>query len=306
MLSAVYGTMGARFLLLVFGPLPLFLAGFGWGFSATLVAVATGAVVAGLLGYQFALVFLLGLGLPAIILVYLSLLYRPARATDIGERHSQGEAVRNWLPAGHLIAGTALVAGGLAAMNIAFVAWDIEALRKLMREFISQMIQRPIAGVEPIKMTPEEIAAFANVMISKLPVAMALMWFITLIVNLWVAGRVSLSSGRLPRPWPALSEFQLPAALALALALSLGASMIDGLAGMLGDAVSTACLAAYVLQGLAILHYVTRGRPWRGFALGAVYAVLTLTGAWGAYAVALIGLAEPISPLNRSRRPQPG
>jgi hypothetical protein len=81
--------------------------------------------------------------------------------------------------------------------------------------------------------------------------------------------------------------------------------MLPDLPGMLGDAVSTACLAAYVLQGLAILHYVTRGYAWRGFALAATYTALLVTGVWGAYAIALIGLAEPISPLNRNGPARP-
>jgi hypothetical protein len=150
-------------------------------------------------------------------------------------------------------------------------------------------------------MSPQDIAALTDGLVARLPAAMALMWFLTLVLNLWVAGRISVASGRLGRPWPPLSQFRLPAAMALALAVALAISFAPGLPGMLANAVSTACLAAYVLQGLAIVHHVTRGKTWRGFLLAGLYAALVVTGSWGFHAIALIGLAEPISPLNRDK-----
>jgi hypothetical protein len=59
---------------------------------------------------------------------------------------------------------------------------------------------------------------------------------------------------------------------------------------------------AYVLLGLAVVHFVTRGKPWRPFALWALYAALFVINTVASVAVALLGLAEAIWPM---RRPPP-
>lgn len=305
LLSAAQGSFGGRLLLFFLGPLPLFLSGLGWGVPSAAIAALTGAgAAAGMLGLWPGVIYLLTQGLPAILLTYLALMRRQAAVATAGADTGGTDAA--WYPVGNLLTASALIAGGLAATSFAIVGWDIQELRKGLTEFITQVLQRQLTGFEAGKMTPQEIAALAEALVNRLPAAMALMWFLTLILNLWVAGKISAASGRLERPWPVLSQFRLPAGMALALAVSLAATFVPGLPGMLANAVSTACLAAYVLQGLAIIHHVTRGRSWRIGALAAMYVALVLTGSWGAYALALVGLAEPLSPLNRDAAPRNG
>jgi hypothetical protein len=52
-------------------------------------------------------------------------------------------------------------------------------------------------------------------------------------------------------------------------------------------------LFAFVLQGLAVLHVYTRGVPFRGLLLTAIYLGIFLLG-WVALAVAILGLSEPM------------
>ncbi len=70
---------------------------------------------------------------------------------------------------------------------------------------------------------------------------------------------------------------------------------------MAGGAVSGALFLAYVLLGLAIAHYATRGAGWRSFALWALYAALLFINPV-ILIVALAGLVDTIWPL---RRPPP-
>ena len=56
---------------------------------------------------------------------------------------------------------------------------------------------------------------------------------------------------------------------------------------------------AYVLLGLAIIHYVTRGSAWRFAILWALYLGLIVFNTALSLVVAVIGLAEPFSPLRR-------
>jgi hypothetical protein len=57
-----------------------------------------------------------------------------------------------------------------------------------------------------------------------------------------------------------------------------------------------------MLLGLAVVHYTTRGRPWRPFALWGLYASLFIMNTIASLAIALLGLAEAIWPM---RKPSP-
>ena len=59
---------------------------------------------------------------------------------------------------------------------------------------------------------------------------------------------------------------------------------------------------AYVLLGLAVVHYMTRGRPWRPFALWGLYASLFIMNTFASLAIALLGLAEAVWPMRKIAR----
>ena len=90
-----------------------------------------------------------------------------------------------------------------------------------------------------------------------------------------------------------LDAIELPNAFFLAFTASLLASFLPGIAGLLATGLAGALLFAYVLQGLAVLHAFSRGMPFRGLMLAAVYIGILLLG-WVAVAIAILGLAEPM------------
>ena len=55
---------------------------------------------------------------------------------------------------------------------------------------------------------------------------------LTNVVNLWLAGRIVKFSGRLARPWPALSAMPFPRLAAAALALAVIVSFVGGIVGV--------------------------------------------------------------------------
>ena len=63
---------------------------------------------------------------------------------------------------------------------------------------------------------------------------------------------------------------------------------------------------AYVLLGLAVVHFVTRGRPWRPFALWALYITLFVMNTFASMSVALLGLAEAVWPVRKLNPPPDG
>jgi hypothetical protein len=71
------------------------------------------------------------------------------------------------------------------------------------------------------------------------------------------------------------------------------------MAGFIATAFAGPLFLAYVLMGLAVLHYVTRGRSWRPFALWAIYAALFIINTVASLAVAILGLTESVWPLRK-------
>ena len=79
--------------------------------------------------------------------------------------------------------------------------------------------------------------------------------------------------------WPKLDAIELPNAFFLAFTASLLASFLPGIVGLVATGLAGALLFAYVLQGLAVLHAFSRGMPFRGLLLAAVYiGILLLAG----------------------------
>jgi hypothetical protein len=75
--------------------------------------------------------------------------------------------------------------------------------------------------------------------------------------------------------------------------------------GRVGAAFSGAMLFAYVLAGLAIIHFVTRGQPWRPFVLWALYLSLVVLNTAASVLIAILGLAESFTRFRR-QPPPPG
>ena len=76
-------------------------------------------------------------------------------------------------------------------------------------------------------------------------------------------------------------------------------TFLPGYPGLISSGFAGALLFAYMLMGLAIIHHVTRGKPQRPFILWGVYFLLLLFNSWTAAVIALLAIAEPISPLKR-------
>ncbi len=96
----------------------------------------------------------------------------------------------------------------------------------------------------------------------------------------------------------------------MGLVIALVFTFLPGYPGLISSGFAGALLFAYMLMGLAIIHYVTRGKAHRPFILWAVYFLLLLFNSWVAAIIALLAIAEPISPLKRwptaGRPPQSG
>ena len=282
--SATTGPMLARFALFLLTPLSLYLAGLGLGpMVAAIAGIAATAIVAVIAQPVAALIYGVSEALPAILLCRQALLAR-------GEG-----AEREWFPVGNMVATAALMAGFSALLILVLMGADVEALSKSMKTFVETFVKSELPGLPGAPtIADEQIPQIAEVTLRLLPGALALSIMITMLLNLWIAGRITLASGRLERPWPDVSSMALPSSASFGLAGALALSFVGGFAGLAAGAFAGAYFFAFALMGLAVAHFVTRGSPWRGFTLAGLYAMLFVYSFSTTLILAFIGLGETI------------
>jgi hypothetical protein len=274
-------------------PLPVCLAGLGWGGRAALLSAFTGTVViAAALGVATAAVFAISIAAPSALLTHLALLSRPA-ITPQGRQ----VAALEWYPPGRIVGWAALLAGLLAGLLVLFLGYDQETYRESIREILSHSALKELDPDGKL-FTEDTIANLSIVLARALPAAFAVVWLTITLFNLWMAGLIVNASGHALRPWPDLDALELPNAFLLVFAGALAASFLPGLPGLLATGLAGALLFAYVLQGLAVIHVYSQGVPARGLLLATVYLGILLLG-WVAVIVAILGLAEPLLGLRQ-------
>lgn len=290
--SANAGPLPLRALLFFLTPLPLYIAGLGWGWLSALVGgVISALVVAAAAGSATGALTYAGVeAAPAVVLTYLATLHRVVPAP------AGGVASVEWYPVGRIVIASGLIAAILALLTLAVMAESREALLATLKKFATEVLTREGgASQKPDPHTADEVAA---VLYQLLPFAMG-----SILLNLWTAGRITAASGRLERPWPDIPSTAYPPGTPLLLAVALAAWMLPEPIARLGAAFSGALVFAYVLVGLAIIHYVTRGQPWRPFILWALYVALVILNTAASLLIALLGLAESFSRFRRTPPP---
>jgi hypothetical protein len=286
--SAARGSPLLSTLLLLLTPLPSLLAGLGWGWlPAAAGAVAGSLVMAIAASLPFAAGYFLALGLPAALIAHLAYLSRP---------DPQDPNQREWYPVGRLIAGMSLYGGALPVLVLPLIGGSYEFLRAPMGEFFRRLsIRAPELGLRPL--TDQQSEALAEFVVAVLPGLLAAYWVAIFAFNLYLAGRIARASGRLGRDWPDLPGLAYPPGFPLLIALAVAAWFVPGTIGVAGASFGGALLLAYLIAGLALMHFIARGRaPW---ILWFVYAGLVLFGPYAAVVLTLGGLLEPALKLKR-------
>lgn len=292
---------GALISLLLFylAPLPLMVACLGWGpITASIGGIAAASSLGLLFGMPYLAAFVLAVALPAWWLGHLALLGRPVSAGTPAVNGAPAIApVTEWYPIGRLMlwtAGFAALTTMAALLTLGFDGDTIVA--SLKRALMRIMEQR--SGSSDMDQVVTALVAIA-------PSAAAIVAISTLTLNLWLAGRIAATSGRLPRPWPDLKATVLPPMTLVALCLAIGLAFVGGLVGIFAQIVASALMMAYAVAGFAALHTLTLGMKNRGLVLGVTYAMVLVLG-WPILTVVGLGLADAVFGFRQrflSRRP---
>ncbi len=282
---------GALISLLLFylAPLPLMVAALGWGpLSATIGGITAAIGLGAIFGLPYCIAFAVTVALPAWWLGHLALLGRPVTGNaSPGNGASPVAPDLEWYPVGRML----LWITGFAALTtmaaLLTLGTDADAITGALRRGLLRMLgPREVAS-------PGEAEKWIDAVVTVAPAAAAIVAMMTLTLNLWLAAKITATSGRLHRPWPDLKSAALPPMTLVALCVAIAFCFTGGLPAILALIVTAALMVAYALTGFAVLHTLTLALKSRALWLGCTYAIMVMFG-WPVLAMVVLGLADAI------------
>ncbi len=282
-------------------PLPVLLAGVGWGVSAALLAFVTAtALLALVLSIKSAIAFGLFVGVPGVVLSYLMLLHRDVPVSGQPGEGSGSPQIRiEWYPFGRIIAWASVMAGGLVALALLLIGGDSETYSRTIGAIFNeeafkqlQAVFGPEFGQAAFQQFVERFTRYI------LPAFAAIFWLLVMVGNLWLAAKSARISGLLARPLPEFTRIDYPLFVPIGFLIALALNFGSGLPGLIGTAFLGAFACAHLLMGLAVVHVLVATLQFKPLVLFALYAGLFLTP-WVGLPVTLLGLLEPFLRLRQ-------
>jgi Predicted membrane protein (DUF2232) len=296
---------GALISLLLFylAPLPLMVAAMGWGpLAATVGGISAATGLGAIFGLPYCIAFVVTVALPAWWLGHLALLGRPTTpSATSGNGAAPAAPVLEWYPVGRIllwISGFAILTTLAALLTL---GTDAAAITGSMRRGLLRIIGPRDAA------SAGETEQWVDALVMIAPMAAAIVTTITLTLNLWLAAKITATSGRLHRSWPDLKSTALPPMTLAALCVALAFCFSSGLLAIVAQTVTTALMMAYALTGFAVLHTLTLALKSRAFLLSCAY-VIVVVFTWPLLAMVVLGIADAAFGLRQrylSRRPPP-
>jgi hypothetical protein len=282
---------GALISLLLFylAPLPLMVAALGWGpISATIGGIVAATGLGAIFGLPYCIAFAVTAALPAWWLGHLALLGRPVtNGASSGNGASPVAPALEWYPVGRIL----LWVSGFAALTtmaaLLTLGTDAATITGAMRRGLLRII-----GPRDTASTGET-EQWIDALVTIAPVAAAVVAMMTLTLNLWLAARITATSGRLHRPWPDLKSADLPPMTLAALCVAVAFCFAGGLLAILAQIVTAALMMAYALIGFAVLHTLTLALKSRALWLSLSY-VIVVVFSWPVLAMVILGLADAV------------
>jgi hypothetical protein len=292
-------------------PLPIMIAMLGFGSIAGAASVVSATLTVAALFYAeqkfghldeaalAGLIYALFLGLPALWLSLLSVLSRAKGSPNWVVTTRVGSFfAREYCPLERVLSYAASICAAIGVAIAIYVTnlyggFDV-ALDKLSAEiapFVDRMMNPKVqlpAGVDA--------AYVAKTMVLSAAPAVGGGSLLTLMLNLWLGGRVAQLSGKLPRPWPDIArELRLPQTYLLVFgAAAVIGPALGGLPGLILIIVAATLGVGFALDGLAVAHYLSRGVSFRIPLLALIYLGLAFPPTWLLVFLALIltGIVE--------------
>jgi hypothetical protein len=287
---------GALISLVLFylAPLPLMVAALGWGpLCATVGGISAATGLGAIFGLPYCAAFVVTVALPAWWLGHLTLLGRAtAGAVSSDNGVSPVAPDMEWYPLGRILLWIAGFAALTTMAALFTLGTDAATVTGTMRRGLLRIIgPRDTASAG-------EIEQWVDALVTIAPAAAAIVAMMTLTLNLWLAARITATSGRLHRPWPDLKSVDLPPSTLATLCVAIAFCFAGGLPAILTQIVAAALMMAYAFTGFAVLHTLTLALKSRALWLGCAYAIMAVFG-WPILAMTALGLADAIFGIRR-------
>jgi hypothetical protein len=296
---------GALISLLLFylAPLPLMVAAMGWGpLSAIIGGIGAAIGLGAIFGLPYCLAFVVMVALPACWLGHLALLGRPlTNGISSSDGGSPVAPDLEWYPVGRILLWITCFVALTTTAALLTLGTDADTVTGTMRRGLLHIFGSGDAAYTG------EIEPFINALVALAPAAAAIVAMLTLTLNLWLAAKITATSGRLHRPWPDLKSTALPPVTLVILFVAIAGCFIGGLPAILALIVATALIMAYAFTGFAVLHTLTLALKSRALWLSCAYAVV-IVFSWPVLVIAALGLADAVFGFRQrylSGRPPP-
>jgi hypothetical protein len=257
-------------LLFFISPVPLMLAGLGFGLKSALIGAFV--AIAGTLAFangMVAAVVALAIAVPACASAFWLNLARPAE--EIGG--PQGKLA--WYPLADVIFAISLMTGFAYVVFGAMIGYGPEIAAQLTAE----LIERFRATNPEIVFTPEGEASLREFLLTSIPVLQPFFWMLTLTLSIYIAVAVAARSGLTRRPkedWTL--ALRMPRNATFAFLAAVVASFMPGSLGHAGGTFAGALGAGFTMAGFAMLHARTRGMAGRMAILLLAYLSVVFIG----------------------------
>jgi hypothetical protein len=296
--AALYSTVVSysllAFILLYLAPLPLFIAGFGWGaVTAGIGAIAGSLAIMIATGFKPGLLFFLSVGLSPILISHLAQLSRPVPPGTTGPAIASD---REYYPEGRMVLWLAAMAGLLVTVTVLILGPDAESFRAAMRDMLSRsMTVNPALQNDLPQANTEELKALIEIFVRLMPPVSGVLWLLAAFVNVLLAAKIVTASNRALRPWAPFHALSFPRSAVYGPLAAMVLAILPGTVGIVGETYVAVLLAAFALVGLASIHRRTLGLDSRPLILGAVYGVLLIFNWIVVLALSGIGITQTMA-----------
>ncbi|WP_050425460.1 DUF2232 domain-containing protein [Bradyrhizobium tropiciagri] len=296
-------TSGAAISMVLFylAPLPVMVTALGWGpLAAAIGGIGAASALGVIFGLPYCIAFAMMVALPGWWLGHLALLGRPVEGAA-GDDATQQPPVLEWYPVGRILLWIAAFAVITTTATLLTLGSDSDTIAGALRRGLLKVLSTGDGQASG------EIERLVEMLVILAPLAATILSMVTLTLNLWLAGKITQTSGRLNRPWPELRSTALPAMTLVALLVAAALSFVGGMLALLAQIITTALVIGYALVGFAVLHTLTLSLNSRGFWLGGIYAVVVMFG-WPIVAIFALGIADAVFGLRQrylQTRPPP-
>lgn len=247
--------------LFIISPLPIAIAGLGFGTLAGALAAATASALLALAIHPiWGILYLVNYGAPTAWVAHLVGLSRPSDTSP---------DEREWFPLDAVLLRAALASAVSVVIWIVMRGFDASAWSSDLVDAMMNIMTD--GGSGPAR---AEVEPIVRIVVAMLPFLFTLFVLVALIFNVYLGARIVRKSGLMQRPWIALWQVRLPRVVVPFLALTLIAAFAGGTIGDVGGAFAGALGGAFMLTGYGLVHATLQGRAAKG---GLLWLLYTLT-----------------------------